>query len=152
MIWSRNMQVQALKDENGNFLLSFDDTMVTLDSSNLKRLLIEIIQAYSSKGISSRFNPAEFFERLKKADDVSIQTLIQSSEQDDMIALVKVSEKDKELRKKLFDNMSDNSRKNFEEEVEFRYKDEAKEEQINAALLRLTMTCNTLKKEEKADI
>jgi len=146
------MQVQALKDENGNFLLSFDDTMVTLDSSNLKRLLIEIIQAYSSKGISSRFNPAEFFERLKKADDVSIQTLIQSSEQDDMIALVKVSEKDKELRKKLFDNMSDNSRKNFEEEVEFRYKDEAKEEQINAALLRLTMTCNTLKKEEKADI
>ena len=78
--------------------------------------------------------------------------MIQSSEQDDMIALVKVSEKDKELRKKLFDNMSDNSRKNFEEEVEFRYKDEAKEEQINAALLRLTMTCNTLKKEEKADI
>ena len=152
MIWSRNMQVQALKDENGNFLLSFDDTMVTLDSSNLKRLLVEIIQAYSSKGVSSRFNPAEFFERLKRADDVSIQTLIQSSEQDDMIALVKVSEKDKELRKKLFDKMSDNSRKNFEEEVEFRYKDEAKEEQINAALLRLTMTCNTLKKEEKADI
>ncbi len=146
------MQVQALKDENGNFLLSFDDTMVTLDSSNLKRLLVEIIQAYSSKGVSSRFNPAEFFERLKRADDVSIQTLIQSSEQDDVIALVKVSEKDKELRKKLFDNMSDNSRKNFEEEVEFRYKDETKEEQINAALLRLTMTCNTLKKEEKINI
>jgi len=146
------MQVQALKDENGNFLLSFDDTMVTLDSSNLKRLLVEIIQAYSSKGVSSRFNPAEFFERLKQADDVSIQTLIQSSEQDDVIALVKVSEKDKELRKKLFDNMSDNSRKNFEEEVEFRYKDETKEEQINAALLRLTMTCNTLKKEEKINI
>ena len=152
MIWSHNMQVQALKDENGNFLLSFDDTMVTLDSSNLKRLLVEIIQAYSSKGVSSRFNPAEFFERLKRADDVSIQTLIQSSEQDDVIALVKVSEKDKELRKKLFDNMSDNSRKNFEEEVEFRYKDETKEEQINAALLRLTMTCNTLKKEEKINI
>jgi hypothetical protein len=50
MVWLCNMQVQALKDENGDFLLSFDDTMVTLDSSSLKRLLIEIIQAYASTG------------------------------------------------------------------------------------------------------
>ena len=152
MVWSHNMQVQALKDENGDFILSFDDTMVTLDSGNLKRLLIEIIQAYASSGGTSKFSPTDFFNRLKQADDVSVQTLIQTAEHDDVVALVKASEKDEELQKKLFNNMSANSKKTLEEEVEFRFKDAAKDEQVNAALLRLTMVCNTLQKEEKANI
>ena len=152
MVWSHNMQVQALKDENGDFILSFDDTMVTLDSGNLKRLLIEIIQAYASSGGTSKFSPTDFFNRLKQADDVSVQTLIQTAEHDDVVALVKASEKDEELQKKLFNNMSANSKKTLEEEVEFRFKDAAKDEQVNAALLRLTMVCNTLRKEEKANI
>ena len=152
MVWSGNMQVQALKDENGNFLLSFDDTMVTLDSSNLKRLLVEIIQAYASTGGSAKFSPVDLFNRLKQADDVSIQTLIQTADNEDIVALVKVSEKDEELRKKLFSNMSANSKKTLEEEVEFRFKDSTKDDQVNAALLRVTMTCNTLRKEEKANI
>jgi len=146
------MQVQALKDENGDFILSFDDTMVTLDSSNLKRLLIEIIQAYASNGGTSKFSPTDFFNRLKQADDVSVQTLIQTAEHDDVVAMIKASEKDEELQKKLFNNMSANSKKTLEEEVEFRFKDAAKDEQVNAALLRLTMVCNTLQREEKANI
>ena len=152
MVWSRDMQVQALKDENGDFLLSFDDTMVTLDSSNLKRLLIEIIQAYASTGGNSKFSPADFFNRLKQADDVSVQTLIQTAEHEDIVALVKATEKDEELRSKLFNNMSANSKKTLEEEVEFKFKDATKGDQVNAALVRLTMTCNTLRKEEKANI
>ena len=48
--------------------------------------------------------------------------------------------------------MSSNSKKTIEEEVEFRFKDAEKEDQVNAALMRLTMTCNTLQKEEKASI
>ncbi len=152
MVWSHNMQVQALKDENGDFILSFDDTMVTLDSSNLKRLLIEIIQAYASNGGTSKFSPTDFFNRLKQADDVSVQTLIQTAEHDDVVAMIKASEKDEELQKKLFNNMSANSKKTLEEEVEFRFKDAAKDEQVNAALLRLTMVCNTLQREEKANI
>jgi hypothetical protein len=146
------MQVQALKDENGDFLLSFDDTMVTLDSNNLKRLLVEIIQAYASTGDSSKFSPVDLFNRLKQADDVSLQTLIQTAENDDLVALVKASEKDEELRKKLFNNMSANSKKTLEEDVEFKFKDSTKDDQVNAALLRLTMTCNALRKEEKASI
>lgn len=152
MVWLFNMQVQALKDENGDFLLSFDDTMVTLDSSNLKRLLIEIIQAYASTGGSSKFSPSDLLNRLKKADDVSIQTLIQTADNDDIVALIKVSEKDEKLREKLYSNMSANSKKTLEEEVEFKFKDAAKDDQVNAALLRLTMICNTLQKEEKANI
>ena len=146
------MQVQALKDENGDFLLSFDDTMVTLDSDNLKKLLIEIIQAYGSGSQNSKFNPSDFFSRIKNADDVSIQTFLQASEQDDLVSLIKASEQDKELRKKLFDNMSANLRKTLEEEVEFQFKDSPKEEQVKAALIRLTIKCNNLKKEEKANI
>ena len=152
MVWLSNMQVQALKDENGDFLLSFDDTLVTLDSSNLKRLLVEIIQAYASTGESTKFSPVDLFNRLKQADDVSIQALIQTADNDDIVALVKVSEKDEELRKKLFSNMSANSKKTLEEEVEFKFKDSTKDDQVNAALLRVTMTCNTLRKEEKANI
>ena len=82
------MQVQALKDENGDFLLSFDDTMVTLDKNDLKKLLIEIIQAYASSGTTAKFSPIDLFNRLKEADDVSIQTLLQTVEQEDIVALV----------------------------------------------------------------
>ena len=146
------MQVQALKDENGDFLLSFDETMVTLDNGDLKKLLIEIIQAYASTGKTSKFSPTDLFNRLKKADDVSIQTLIQTAEQEDIVALVKASDKDQEVKTKLYNNMSSNSKKTIEEEVEFRFKDAEKEDQVNAALMRLTMTCNTLQKEEKASI
>jgi hypothetical protein len=152
MVWLSNMQVQALKDENGDFLLSFDDIVVTLDSSNLKRLLFEIVQAYASTGGSAKFNPADLFNRLKQADDVSIQTLIQTTDNDDIVALLKVSEKDEELREKLFSNMSANSKKTLEEEVEFKFKDSTKDDQVNAALLRVVMTCNTLRKEEKGNI
>ena len=148
----KNMQVQALKDENGDFLLSFDDTMVTLDNSNLKKLLIAIIQAYASSAETSKFSPVDFFNRLKNADDVSIQTLIQTAEQDDIVALVRASEQDIDVKTKLYSNMSPNSKKTIEEEVEFRFKDAEKEDQVNAALLRLTMTCNNLRKEEKAII
>jgi hypothetical protein len=146
------MQVQALKDENGDFLLSFDDTMVTLDKNDLKKLLIEIIQAYASSGTTAKFSPIDLFNRLKEADDVSIQTLLQTVEQEDIVALVKASEKDQEVKSKLYNNMSSNSKKTIEEEVEFRFKDAEKEDQVNAALVRLTMTCNNLKKEEKAII
>ena len=146
------MQVRALKDENGDFLLSFDDTMVTLDSSNLKKLLIEIIQAYGSKTQDYKFDPIDLFSRIKNADNVSIQTFLQASEQDDLVSLIKASDQDKELRAKLFDNMSANSRKTLEEEVEFQFKDSSKEEQVKAALMRLTLKCNNLKKEEKANI
>ena len=152
MVWLCNMQVQALKDENGDFLLSFDDTIITLDSGNLKRLLIEIVQAYASTGESAKFSPVDLLNRLKQADDVSIQTLIQTADNEDIVALVKISEKDEELRKKLFSNMSANSKKTLEEEVEFKFKDGTKDDQVNPALLRLTITCNALRKEEKANI
>ena len=66
--------------------------------------------------------------------------------------MVKASDKDQEVKTKLYNNMSSNSKKTIEEEVEFRFKDAEKEDQVNAALMRLTMTCNTLQKEEKASI
>jgi flagellar motor switch protein FliG len=145
------MEIQVLKDGNGDFFLSFDDIMITLPSAELKQLLIQIIQAYGGAD-NSKFSPEEFFERLKKADDVSLQTLIQVAENDDLVALVKLSENDKDLQSKLFKNMSDNSRKNFVEDAGFKFAEGSNESQLNIALLRLTLTCNSLSKEKKAKI
>lgn len=145
------MQIQVLKDGSGDFFLSFDDVMVTLPSAELKQLLVQIIHAYGGTG-NTKFSPEEFFARLKKTDDVSLQTLIQVAENEDLVALVKLSESDKDLQTKLFKNMSDNSRKNFVDDAGFKFADGNNESQLSIALLRLTLTCNSLLKEKKANI
>ena len=145
------MQIQVLKDGSGDFFLSFDDVMITLPSAELKQLLVQIIHAYGGT-VNTKFSPEEFFARLKKTDDVSLQTLIQVAENEDLVALVKLSESDKDLQTKLFKNMSDNSRKNFVDDAGFKFADGNNESQLSIALLRLTLTCNSLLKEKKANI
>jgi hypothetical protein len=143
------MSIKVLKNESGEFLLSFDDTLVILKQTDLKRLLVEIIQAYSGK---SKFDPTDLFGRLIKAEDVSIQTLLQSAENGEIAALIKASETNKTLKEKLLKNMSKNSRKTVEEEVEFKFDENTTSTDLMVPLLQLTLKCNALTKEEKAKI
>ena len=143
------MAIKVLKDEKDDFLLSFDETLVVLKQADLKRLLIEIIQAYSGK---SKFDTRELFGRLMKADDVSIQALLQSAENEEIVALMKASENNENLKEKLSKNMSEKSRKTVEEEVEFKFDENTTNDDLMVPLLHLTLKCNALTKDDKANI
>lgn len=148
------MRIHVSKDNTGTFVLSFDETMVTLSGKELKVLLLEIMQAFGSTGQDAikETSYERFFARVKEADDVSLQTLIQIAEHEDMVTLVKLAEKDESVRQKLFLNMSDNNRKIFQEDAAYRFKEEVPNDHADLALLRLTQICDTLRDEGKAEI
>ena len=148
------MRIHVSKDNSGTFVLSFDETMVTLSGKELKVLLLEIMQAFGSTGQDAikETSYERFFARVKEADDVSLQTLIQIAEHEDMVTLVKLAEKDESVRQKLFLNMSDNNRKIFQEDAAYQFKEEVPNDHADLALLRLTQICDTLRDEGKAEI
>ena len=83
---------------------------------------------------------------------MSIQTLLQSAENGEIAALIKASETNETLKEKLLKNMSKNSRKTVEEEVEFKFDENTTTTDLMVPLLHLTLKCNTLTKEEKVKI
>lgn len=148
------MRIHVSKDKTGTFVISFDDTMVTISGKDLKVLLLEIMQAFGSTGQDAikQTSYEQFFARVKEADGISLQTLIQIAEHDDMVMLVKLAERDETVLQKLFLNMSDNNRKIFQEDAEYRFKEDVPPDQADLALLRLTQICDTLRDDGRAEI
>lgn len=148
------MRIHVSKDKTGTFVISFDEMMVTLSGKELKVLLLEIMQAFGSTGQDAikETNCDRFFARVKEADGISLQTLIQIAEHDDMVTLVKLAERDETVRQKLFQNMSDNNRKIFQEDADYRFRENVPADDADLALLRLTQICDTLTEEGRAEI
>jgi len=148
------MRIHVSKDKSGTFVISFDETMVTLSGKDLKILLLEIMQAFGSTGQDAirETSYERFFARVKEADDISLQTFIQVAAHDDLVILVKLAEKDDTVRDKLFHNMSDNNRKIFLEDAEYRFQENVPADHVDLALLRLTQVCDTLRDEGRAEI
>ncbi len=148
------MRIHVSKDNSGTFVISFDELMITLSGKDLKILLLEIMQAYGSSGRDAikQTNFDRFFARVKEADDVSLQTFIQVAQHDDMVILVKLAERDDAVRQRLFHNMSPNNRKIFQEDAEFRFKENVPSDHADLALLRLTQVCDTLRDDGRAEI
>jgi flagellar motor switch protein FliG len=148
------MRIHVSKDLTGTFVISFDDTMVTLSGKDLKILLLEIMQAFGSTGQDAikETNRERFFAGVREADDISLQTLIQVAEHDDMVTLVKLAENDDVVLQKLFINMSTNNRKIFEEDAEYRFREAVPSDDADLALLRLTQICDNLRDQGRADL
>jgi hypothetical protein len=148
------MRIHVSKDKTGTFVISFDDQMVTLSGKDLKILLLEIMQAFGTTGRDAikQTSYERFFARVKEADYVSLQTFIQVAQHDDMVILIKLAEKDAVVQDKLFHNMSPINRKIFQEDAEFRFKEDVPADHADLALLRLTQVCDTLRDDGRADI
>ena len=148
------MRINVSKDSGGTFVISFDDTIVTISGKDLKVLLLEIMHAFGSTGQTAirETNCDQFFARVKESDDVSLQTLIQIAEHDDTVTLVKLAERDEAVLQRLFSNMSDNNRKIFQEDADYRFKETVPSDDADLALLRLTQICDTLTAEGRAEI
>jgi hypothetical protein len=148
------MRIHVSKDKTGTFVISFDDQVVTLSGKDLKILLLEIMQAFGTTGRDAikQTSYERFFARVKEADAVSLQAFIQVAQHDDMVILIKLAEKDAVVQEKLFHNMSPNNRKIFQEDAEFRFKEDVPADHADLALLRLTQVCDTLRDDGRDDI
>jgi flagellar motor switch protein FliG len=82
------------------------------------------------------------------SDDIGIQKLLGIAAHVDVLVLLKAAEADGELLAKLYGNMSERSRKMFEEDLEYRFKDPIPEADVVKAIGRLAEAANELEKQE----
>ena len=137
------MRIAVKKASAGVFSISFDDTVVTLDSHQLKQLLLEAVKALTPGAMPS-VSPGEeakhLAAKLKTANPPGLQKFIMGSNDDDILALLKATEVDDAFQEAMFSNMSDRKHKMFSEDMEFRFKEGLDDSLLNEALARIGAT------------
>lgn len=142
------MSVSVRRLENDQFHLSIHGHDVILDGAAY-RVLVEDMMALMDRpdGLGSDDETRDFLLEIRRGSDVGIQALLRVADHDDILALLKASEKDTRAHKKLFDNMGDTSRKIFTEDLSFRYARGVPDGEINNAIHRLSATIREIEKE-----
>jgi flagellar motor switch protein FliG len=134
------MNITVTEDGEGGYLISFDGTEIKLGTRDMKELLVQaagVLAPSSSMVKKVEAHQHDFMTRLRGAGDVGVQAFIQTADHDDIVVLLKFSENDEELRRKLFHNMSDTNRKIFLEDLEYKFQDNVADSLVRAALERL---------------
>ena len=132
------------------FVLHFDETEIALNRNEVKLLLLELTKTLLPDGAVTagpRERALAFMQRIVKADDVGVQRLLGSAAHEDLLILLKLGEEDEALTKKLYDNMSQRSRKIFAEDLTFRFSEGVPERQIATAISSLTRIARRLEDE-----
>jgi len=142
------VSVSVRRMENERFQLSIDGHEVILDGPSY-RALVEDMTAIlrTPDGRGSDDETRDFLLNIRRGSDVGIQALLRVAEHDDVLALLKASEKDERAHTKLFANMGEVSRKIFVEDVSFRYAKGVPAGEINNAIHRLGTTIREIEKE-----
>lgn len=133
------MKISARKVAPDVYALNFDDVEVVLEGKEIKMLLVEVMQTLAPGGASKKEDTRakDFMRHIKNANDVGIQKLLLVADHDDLVILLKTAELDAVLQDKFFNNMSDNNRKMFEEDLVYSFKDGVPEPRTKQAIHRL---------------
>lgn len=134
------MTISVRKTGADSFAVTVGHATATVDGNGLKSLLLQITQILmpgANLGASPRQNATDVAARLKRANDVGVQALIRAVEHDDILVLLKVGENDRDLTRKLYDNMSERMRKMCVEDMLFKFKEGIADETVGAAMGRV---------------
>ena len=119
-----------------------------LSLAEVKTLLVQVL-AQMAPGAAP--NPAENIKKLMKklieANDVGVETLIRGAADDDMLVLLKSAEKNEPLCEKLYRNMSERSRKMYQDDLGFRFTDGIPDTDLGRAANRLATQARALEGE-----
>jgi hypothetical protein len=143
------MKISARKVAPDVYALNFDDTEVVLEGKEIKMLLLEVMQTLAPGGSTKKEDTRakDFMRHIKNANDVGIQKLLLVADHEDLLILLKSGELDTVLQDKFFNNMSDNNRKMFEEDLIYQFKDGIPEPKVKQAIHRLIETTKDLEVE-----
>ena len=120
------MKISVNQTKKDVFSVTLDDTVITLDKIQMKKLLMEAVKALMPGALPS-VDPDilahRLGEKLKRANPAGVQKLLMTAEEDDIIKFIKASEEDGELLKWVFQNMSDRKQTMYKEDMEFKFHD-----------------------------
>lgn len=134
------MKISVKKAAPDVYSLKFDETEVALDGAGMKALLLEVTKIMmpgTGLGKSAEDKAKDFLHLIRNANDVGLQTFIMSANHEDMLVLLKCAEGDQMLATKLYGNMSENSKKVFIEDLNYKYKESVPSSLIGPAIDRL---------------
>jgi len=134
------MNITLREDGAGHFVICFDETEIRLRKTDLDVLSGSIRRMLTSVDIPTPDPEAdlqEFSKRLSDAGDVGMQAFIQTADHNDLVVLLRATEADGVLQKKLFQNMSPTNRKIFLEDVEYSLQNQTANRLAADALARL---------------
>jgi len=142
------MSISVRRLENDKFHLSINGNDVVLDGPAYRSLVAEMTALLRKPdGRGSDDETREFLLNIRRGSDVGIQALLLVADQDDVVALLKASEKDEKAQTKLLANMGETSRKIFVEDVNFRYANGIPDGELNNAIHRLSATVREIEKD-----
>ena len=126
------------------YSVSFGETEIILQGSEVKALLLQLMQVMTPTGagmddaVSAQDRKRlEFMNKITNANDVGIQKLLLVADHHDLLALLKSTEDDTAIHDKFFTNMSANNAKMFNEDLSYEFRDGLPEKRRREALDRL---------------
>lgn len=141
------MKISVKKAQNGVYAITIDDCVHTLNTQDLKRLLMDSVRALTPGALPTLTPGEEAHElgnRLKTANDTGLQKLIVSTGDDDMLMFLKSTEDDPALHEKMFANMSERKHKMLSEDLEYRFTEGVSDDDLGDAVVRMIDLCNHL--------
>lgn len=143
------MKIEVKQAAPDVFSLTFDGHEFALEGRDLKNLLLQVTKVLAP-GLTAAKPPEdrtrEFLRHLKNANDIGIQKFLMSSDQKDVLVLLKVAENDQPMLDKCYRNMSERVRKILAEDLVYKFKNGISTGQINTAFTRLMETADSLEK------
>ena len=144
------MKISVKQTKNGVFSLTFDDAIITLDMGQMKKLLLESVQAMAPGAVNTVdpvVQAAHLAEKLKTANPPGLQKLIMSASEDDILIVLKSCEEDREFLDWIFQNMSERKQTMFKEDMEFRFHDGVPDDDLADAVENLNELVSRFKSE-----
>lgn len=136
------MKITVNKAPSGVYALGFDDTEISLAETELKELLVKVAGVLAPGGEAppdAEQRARDFMRHIKSANDVGIQTFLRVADQGDLLVLLKTAESDNDtaLLDKFHGNMSERSRKMYDEDMAYKFNEGVPGDQVVNAIGRL---------------
>ncbi|MEQ8193410.1 MAG: FliG C-terminal domain-containing protein [Rhodospirillales bacterium] len=143
------MKITITKSADDAFVLAFDETKVTLSTSDIKNLLLQatrVLMPGGSNVAKPEDRAVNFAKRFQGANDVGVQNFIRDADPENLLVLLKTIEKNDTLLQRFYGNMSDRLQKMMAEDLVYKFKDGLPPDRIAASLNGLMRTASALEK------
>jgi flagellar motor switch protein FliG len=143
------MDVSVKKITGGNYEILFGDDKMEVSAEDIDRLHSQLSAILRPETVAEKLvRHNEFLAKLLRANDNGIQSLLRIADHDDVVILLTMSEKNKDLKKKLYGNMTENAIKMFVEDMNFLMRGDVTNYKIDEAMTRLIKSVEELTENE----
>ena len=141
------MKISVTKASENTYNIVFGEQTISANTNDLKSLLVEVTRVLAPSGKlkkEGKIQAGDLIDRLKLADDVSVQKFISAMAEDDILIFMKYAEDDAIFLKKFYSNMSERSRKMHAEDIAYKFQNGIPTGQLDEAVSRLVLTAEKM--------